>query len=241
MKKNKLIMLLLLSFLFVIPANAQFDLFTDDEEDTNELESISYDDFLNGMTQVASEGEAGPVANWMSGSMNMMLDPRFANAPKEYNCAFLVKTKLLKIDAYEAVLEQLDLSCERTRKTLESYIMFMGTLYLDMFSMDFFTQKESFSYNEFENIKLGSYDAIEQFEKGKITRKDKPEWTTCQNDITDPAVTDCNSKLDEIEPYDNEEFLSKIEYILNIKKLHPVNVLSRTKDLQSLLNSLPCK
>lgn len=239
----KVIGLLLLFFSFQ-SSFSQIDLFTEeeDEEEINDVfENVSYDEFMNATHHVLSDGQAGPIANWMGGSLELMADPRFGDAPKEYNCAYMVRSKVLKMLAYDAMLDQLDLSCEKTKEVLESYIMFIGTLYLDMFSTDYFAERDFLSRNEFSNVQLAIKDAKEKFENGVISRMDVEVLNeVCESDLDDITVTDCNCNLPEwSEEVSKKGYKTLMEY-MGLPLLHPASVMQLTMDLQSRLNSLPC-
>ena len=166
MKFNKNLFLCLFSFLIGLNSYSQIDIFGDEDDEMEELTGMDYLEFRGVYTKMRN---GSPGGDWVFGSLEMMADPRFADAPKEYSCAYIIKTKELRMLAYEAMLDQLDLSCIETKKVIESYIMFLGTLYLDMFSMDFFLENK-LSDNQLFNSYISLYDANEQFHTGKITR-----------------------------------------------------------------------
>ena len=239
MKRNTNLLRALFFILIGLNAYSQIGIFGDEDDDVvNELQNVSYDEFFNVYVGILDKGEAGPLGNWMSGSLQIMLSPRFANAPKEYSCAFIIKTKELRMLTYEAMLDQLDLSCVEKKKVIESYIMFLGTLYLDMFSMDFFLDNALNSNQLFNSSMVGFYDAEQYFETGKYNRGIFSHAIYCDNDLTDSDITDC-AFSEPMTDYEQEKHRRTIEKTL--KKLNPGNVAQKLMDLQSMLKSLPCK
>src|SRR5690606_14468577 len=126
--------------LFTPHAYSQIDLF--DDEDTKEDEEAVYKTFfgIHAVKLITGTEEAGPVDNWMSDALVTMNDAAFKDAPREYLAARSVIRKSLQINSYSqnvAYGGTNNLPCEDRKKVLERYSLFLGTVYLDMFNMDF--------------------------------------------------------------------------------------------------------
>lgn len=251
MKTLKILGLLLLIFNFQT-GFSQVDLFTDDEDEDDNQE-ITYKNFMNKLTGILKQGEASPIGNWAGETLEIMTDSRFADAPQEYLMAFQVRTKVLKIQAFDIVMEKATLTCEERKKLCESYLLFLGTIYLDIYSMDFFNEKKEYTYNETMNAFMGACDAETKFTFGVYDRSglwsyvSDLSWSLndekfykdfCLNDTEDPNVTDCNWSI-ENELYQNNN-LKVNDGALQLNTLHPENILKKTVELQNLLASLPC-
>ena len=238
----KCIVIVSMVFFTTISYAQDFDMYiNDDDEMMEELEDTTPGAFMTGIIGMLSKGEAGPAGNWMANSLELMIDPRFGSAPKEYNSAYMVRTKVIKLLTYQAILDQMDLSCEDTKRTLESFIMFLGTIYLDIFAMDYFNDIDQLEANEYFNIGLGINDAEEKFKSGAITRSTLFGFgaSECYNDVKDTNVTDCDCELSYDEEMRKEKYKEMMIY-LGLEKLHPKNILKITTNVQSRLNSLPC-
>lgn len=238
----KNIVIAFMVFFTTIGYAQDFDMYlNDDDEMMEELKDITPGAFMTGIIEILKKGEAEIGGNWMSSSLELMIDPRFGSAPKEYNNAYIVRTKVIKLLTFQAILDQMDLSCLDTKRTLESFIMFLGTIYLDIFAMDYFNETDQLEANEYYNIGLGIIDAAEKFETGAITRSNLYGFgeTACYNDVKDTEVTDCDCELSFDEEKRKEKYAEMMQ-LLGLEKLHPGNILAITKNVQSRLNSLPC-
>lgn len=246
MKTLKFLLLLLWMLAFQTGA-AQIDLFLDEDEveEFNVNSEFLMDNYsFMEIADHLKKGEAGPIGNWAGETLEIMTDARFASAPKEYTAAFQVYTKVLKIKAYQAALNKVALSCEERKQVLESFLLYLGTLYLDMYSMDFFNEKKEYTRNEKINVDLGIIDAFTKF---TINKYDRVEFANinfdlweemnlnCLNDISDTNVTDCDWRSDNLYPYPQTVSMN-----LSMETLHPVNILALTVELQEQLNALPC-
>ena len=234
----------IIGFLFLIfnfnAGICQVDLFMDDDEDSNdEPQEVNQDPFMGNITSMLKQGEASPIGNWAGETLEIMTNARFADAPQEYLMAYQVSTKVYKVKAFNAALKKLNLSCEERKQVIQSYILFLGTLYLDMYSMDYFNEKKEYTSNEAINILIGSGDAYIKFIYDKYDRSllglEEFEYG-CLNDITDPNVTDCNFRFDRISNTNPKEMREN----LGMDLIHPVEVSKLLVDLQTMLDGLPC-
>jgi len=239
-----------IGFLFLIfnfnAGICQVDLFTDDDEDNNdEPQEVNQEAFMSKITGMLKQGEASPIGNWAGETIELMTDGRFADAPQEYLMAFQVKTKVLKVQAFNAALRKLDLLCEERKALIQSYLLFLGTLYLDMYSMDFFNEKTEYTGNEAANVFIGAVDAESKFLYGVYDREGMGDENDevlfpCENDLSDSNITDCNcSACDDVPSGRYTEEIKKT--ILQMDVIHPLEVSKLLVDLQGMLNSLPCK
>lgn len=237
MKKNKLIMLLFFTLIMCAPIYSQIDLF--DDEDGSDNQAVHETFFgIHNMKLITGNEEAGPVGNWMSDALVTMNDAAFKDAPKEYLAARSVIRKSLQVNNYSQQVADSgtnNLPCEDRKKILEKYSLFLGTLYLDMFNMDFFLDENRvFSDEELANIYLALIDVSGlEFYRGYLNNH-------CSNDLNDKTVLDCGeiTKKDMGLQKELDNVLPNMAKIM--KNLHPSNVAQEAVNVTNLLSSLPC-
>ncbi len=242
MNTLKRIGILFFSLMFAPCAYSQIDLF-DDEEETNEA---TYETFfgIHAMKLITGTDEAGPVGNWMSDALVTMNDAAFKDAPKEYLAARSVIRKSLLINSYSqnvAYGGTNDLPCEDRKKVLEKYSLFLGTVYLDMFNMDFFLDEtRKFSDVELANIYLAFIDAGDSLPR-PLVYYDR-DWLNkrCINDLSDANVFDCGEISNTDEEFNQEinNGIAKIAFVMT--NLHPENVTKEATNVANTLSALPC-
>ncbi|QNJ98914.1 hypothetical protein [Constantimarinum furrinae] len=226
-----------------------FDLYEGDEDEEYE-DGNGEAEFNMGMlgenplgmiNAILSDEKAGPVGNWMSDSFVSMVDATAHDAPKEYLCAKNIRLKYWKVISYEAVIAKGTLTCEERKKIMESYSLFLGTIYLDIFCMDFFTEKGTsykWTNEQMVDIVLGFNDADTMFAKGQIDRSEFGhinEW--CLYDLLDLNVKQCGEYLADYLT-GRPEIRNNIDQTLEV--LHPIAVASYANGLAEQLSALPC-
>jgi len=226
-----------------------FDIFDDDDEDEDvpsPSEDIPvYPEELPGLIiSKLMDSKASPVGNWMGDSFATLLDKR--DCPQEYLCMKDIASKALKIELFEKGINDPNLNCEERLRIMENYTMFLGTIYLNIYCMDFFNDRgESYPWSDEEiiNMHLGIYDAVDiiyQNPKGTGRKQfiDSDENSLCTNDLQDTINCECDEYIG-----GNENIKRKdaIEYAFNVlEKLHPDHIVDYTANVAEQMSRLPC-
>ncbi len=249
MKTFKHIVILFFSLLFAPCVYAQPDLFDDEEEKKTAQNIKTINLFMFGIgtedfMKITSAEKAGPVGNWMFDALLTMHDAAYKDAPKEYLAARSVMRKSLLINSYSQSVAYggtNDLLCEDRKKVLEKYSLFLGTVYLDMFNMDFFLdENRKFSDVELANIYLAFIDVGRSLPR-PLVYYDR-DWLNkhCVNDLSNMDVLDCGEISNSDEEFNEEinNIVAKIAFIMT--NLHPENVAKEATNVANTLSALPC-
>lgn len=251
-----------------ILSNDPYDTYENDEEEDEDLEEINtYDDEIAKLGNIIQSDSLGSFGALIKSTVNTYIMTNDEGCSKAYVCMWNLLSKYNEIITYEAKLKVLKLDCKDRQKLLEDYILYIGTINLDIYCVDFLNKLSDtelvnvmFAFQDFYFVysvppMLSPYKEARKFAKEYCTgdiyniekRKEHKERYEYEYSYGEPSLKwlsefeedcDCGEYIGSLDEEQKFKVLTDIRSIID--GINPIWQGQKLIELNEMLQALPC-
>lgn len=199
-----------------IPSNDPYDMYEDDEEEEDLEEINTYDNEITKLGNIIQSDSLGSLGGLILGAVGTYRMGQ-KGCSKTYMCMWNTLAKYLDILTYEKKLKGDKLDCKERQIVIEDYILFIGTMNLDAYCLEYL-QPEELENHEIVDAMLAMARAYWFFtskEEYDVTDTIKGEYDKSGVDFLEPYI-DAPPKVN---PFCSNDLLNGKDW--NNRGIHP--------------------
>ncbi|MCW5519689.1 hypothetical protein J1N09_07555 [Aureitalea sp. L0-47] len=243
------------------PSNNPYDMYdTEDDEEEEDYEELkTYDNEITKLGNIIQSDSLGSLGGLIIGAVGTYRMGQ-KGCSKTYMCMWNTLAKYLDILTYEKKLKGDKLDCKERQILIEDYILFIGTMNLDSYCLEYL-QPEELENHEIVDAMLAMAVAYWYFRGKEYTNHgvdmlepyiDTPPLVNpfCSNDLLngkdwnnrgihpDDLGCACGEYIGEVDQAEKDKVIKDILTILD--DINPVWQGQKLIELNEMLQALPC-